>query len=88
MEFPDGLSVSVPQLARVCASVRFSLRCSHCCPQLYAREPTFLPGGQQMFCGNSDVNCCVTYRLGQGEKEFGLKGQEGFLFSHPEWQTR
>lgn len=83
MEFPDGLSVSVPQLARLCASVRFSLRCSHRCPQLYAGEPAFLPGGQQRFRGNSDVNCCLIYRLVEGENHFGFKGQEGFLFFPP-----
>lgn len=66
MEFPDGLGVSVPQLARVCARVRLSLRCSHRCPQLYAGEPALLPGGQQMFGGNSYVNYCVIYRLEDG----------------------
>lgn len=33
-----------------------------------------------MFCGNSDVNCCVTYRLAEGKNSLDLKVRKGFFF--------
>lgn len=78
MELPDGLGVSVPQLACVCASVRLSLRCSHCRPQLHAREPALLPGGQQIFGGDS-----CDLQTAEGLKSFHLKAMRSLFLVFP-----
>lgn len=46
LEFPDGLSLSVPQLARLCVGVCLPLRGSHLCSHHHAWEPSLLSGGQ------------------------------------------
>lgn len=48
MELPDGLGVSVPQLARLRLGVCVPLRGRHRRPQRHAREPPLLPGGQEL----------------------------------------
>lgn len=48
LEFPDGLSVSVPQLACVCVGVCVSVGRGHRCSQRHAREPALLLRGQPM----------------------------------------
>lgn len=46
LELPDGLSLPVPQLARLRTGVRVPLGGGHFGPHHHARESALLPGGQ------------------------------------------